>query len=532
MSVSAIVNLLNTILGTGLLAMPFAIASLGLAKGLLLLLLASVGASTGLSLLARSAALLQSGKASFFALASAPPSWPAAAIAMLPHRFALRPPLIAHILVVGDLASDLYKSYIPAPAPSWPSYPAFWVSLAIPCILPVTLLRQIDSLKYTSALALAALVYLLVLMLVYAATWPPGMPSTGRTTWSQIEWWRATPLDTLARVTPLLVFAFTCHQNIFSICNETRMRGVRLVVRVSIATAAAVYVYTVLVAAVSFPPAALRHAANVVLLYPPAPPVAFAQGCIALLVVLSYPLQVHPCRQSLEKVVQALLMPKRGAGLPVYADSRMLSRHGDGDDSTVRGDANDSTGHGASDNSTGHGDVDNTPNNGPSDNFTNNRASDDTPNSRASDDLPIPRHPRRPSVEADSTTPLLGSSNGGGDPIPETDGGAHVWLTLFIVTTGWFVAVTVDDLSRILSLVGATGSTTICYILPGLLYWKCTALDDGADASLSHWERGLRVVGLARSDSLNSKMINLVSRWELTRKPKRSEELGETKAAA
>lgn len=93
---------------------------------------------------------------------------------------------------------------------------------------------------------------------------------------------------------------------------------------------------------------------NIVLMYPPSAVVNIAQVAIGALVLLSYPLQVHPCRASLDKVV---------------------SRHGSKEN-------------------------------------------------------------------------------------------ASVLLTLIILVSGWIVAVTVNDLSRVLALVGATGSTTICYILP------------------------------------------------------------------
>ena len=45
-------------------------------------------------------------------------------------------------------------------------------------------------------------------------------------------------------------------------------------------------------------------------------------------------------------------------------------------------------------------------------------------------------------------------------------------MTLSIMFGSWFVAISVSNLSTVLSLVGATGSTTICYILPGLFYDK------------------------------------------------------------
>lgn len=45
-------------------------------------------------------------------------------------------------------------------------------------------------------------------------------------------------------------------------------------------------------------------------------------------------------------------------------------------------------------------------------------------------------------------------------------------ITVGIMIPSYLIAVIVDDLSQVLSVVGAIGSTTICYILPGLFYYK------------------------------------------------------------
>lgn len=42
-------------------------------------------------------------------------------------------------------------------------------------------------------------------------------------------------------------------------------------------------------------------------------------------------------------------------------------------------------------------------------------------------------------------------------------------------------AISITDLSTILSLVGATGSTAICYILPGILYYKMKRMGRSVD---------------------------------------------------
>jgi amino acid permease len=45
-------------------------------------------------------------------------------------------------------------------------------------------------------------------------------------------------------------------------------------------------------------------------------------------------------------------------------------------------------------------------------------------------------------------------------------------ITLAIVLGAYLIAITVNDLSMVLGVVGATGSTMICYILPGVLYYR------------------------------------------------------------
>jgi amino acid permease len=44
-----------------------------------------------------------------------------------------------------------------------------------------------------------------------------------------------------------------------------------------------------------------------------------------------------------------------------------------------------------------------------------------------------------------------------------------------ILLSSTLIAIVVDDLSVILSFVGATGSTIVSYLLPGLCYWRLCA---------------------------------------------------------
>jgi amino acid permease len=192
------------------------------------------------------------------------------------------------------------------------------------------------------------------------------MPSAGMIPFSEIKWCSTDLMDfarfllnpSSPRLAPLFVFSFTCHQNIFSIHNElpdNSLPRVKSVIKSCISIAVCVYLTVASIGYMSFGNVEWKD--NIVLMYPPGPVITIAQFAIGLLVLLSYPLQVHPCRASLDKVI--------------------------------------------------------------------------------------------------------GASN------PRKEGSIwEIGMTLGIILSGWVVAVTVNDLSVVLALVGATGSTTICYILP------------------------------------------------------------------
>ncbi|CAN0470934.1 unnamed protein product, partial [Hapterophycus canaliculatus] len=48
----------------------------------------------------------------------------------------------------------------------------------------------------------------------------------------------------------------------------------------------------------------------------------------------------------------------------------------------------------------------------------------------------------------------------------------HVLVTGAFLALSYLIAMSLDDLGVLLEVVGATGSTTIAFILPGLLYLK------------------------------------------------------------
>ena len=78
-------------------------------------------------------------------------------------------------------------------------------------IIPLSFLRRLDSLKYTSIVALLALGYL-VLTVVAHFIMGDTVDQRGEMHW--IKW--QGPMRFLSNL-PVIIFAFTCHQNVLNL---------------------------------------------------------------------------------------------------------------------------------------------------------------------------------------------------------------------------------------------------------------------------------------------------------------------------
>jgi amino acid permease len=181
-------------------------------------------------------------------------------------------------------------------------------------VIPLSFLRRLDSLKYTSVIALVSIGYLVILV-VYHFSIGDTAPARGNVDIVHVKG----PVQVLASF-PVIVFAYTCHQNVrhdrlrsfrlqhtnrlqmFSILNEikdnrpTRTTGV---VTGSIGTAASIYVLVAITGYLSFGD---NVVGNIVSQYIPSVASTIGRAAIVVLVMFSYPLQVHPCRASVDAV--------------------------------------------------------------------------------------------------------------------------------------------------------------------------------------------------------------------------------------
>lgn len=406
---SSTANLLNTIVGTGMVAIPGALVYTGWLLGVLLIVLCGCTGASGLYLLTRCANKLGGRRQSFFtvALKTIPKGarWFDLAIALKCYGVS-----ISYLIISGQLMPQVVLSFLKAAGHEHEAIPRylldrdFWVTALLVILLPLCFLRKLDSLRHTSYLSLAAVVYLVVIVVFFffSTEARARLPPRG-----EIHWIVFSPH--ILPIFPVFVFAFTCAQNMLPVYNELsasdplmHLDRAKWAIGASIGGAGAVYSIVAVLGYLEF---GSNLGDNIIAMYPSSSIfVAVGRLSIVLLTIFSYPLQVHPCRAAVDKVIY----PPRAVELPTDEEGN------DGDERD--------------------------------DNDDDNEAS------------------QQESYEA-----LLRSAAAAASP-DEIPLGRWTIITACIVSTAFVVALLVDDLSIILGFVGSLGSTTISFILPGILY--------------------------------------------------------------
>lgn len=439
---SGTTNLLNTIVGAGILAMPFGLKSNGIVFGSLLILWSAFMSAFGLYLQNKVAKYTQqTGAVSYFSLAQL--TYPHLSIlfdsAISIKCFGVG---VSYLVVIGDLMPKIMQTlgkthYLLMER-------NFWITLFMLVIVtPLSYLKKISSLRYTSLISLFTIVYLICLVADHY--WFSDIPVDEKV----IDYIGPKSFSQTLSSFPIFVFAYTCHQNMFAIINELKpndedgspTRQSNCIIRNSISIAACSYLIVGLFGYLTF---GNQVNGNIITMYPSNfLSSLIGQLCIVLMVSLSFPLQCHPCRSSVNHVIYFLTSGSKAKFRTSTDRQAYTSLESDLEsvNSTVS-----------------------------------------TPN---------------PDGSFVSTTPVEGAQDSDGhDPIivPLTTKKFY-FITTGIVVASYLVAITVKSLARVLALVGSTGSTSISFILPGLFGFLLIKPINGA-TSLNNLEKVCKYGGL------------------------------------
>ncbi|CDK29411.1 unnamed protein product [Kuraishia capsulata CBS 1993] len=293
---SSVVNLLNTIIGAGLLAIPYAIRTDGVVLGVLIVILSGIASGLGLVLQVLSSKFLPRGGSNFFTVCSI--TYPQLSvvfdIAIAIQCFGVG---LSYIVLTGDLMPSIVEidSFTHGQAR------VFWILLSLVIVLPLCYLRRLDSLKYASVVALVAIGYIVFIVYLYFFIGLPSgfqnVPNRGN-----ISLWRPEGFKAIFSTFSIIVFAFTGHQNMYSIINELESPTLYRLHKIIIASISVAMALFVSVGLMGYFPFGDAITGNIILMYENTRAVWFAKLLLVLMVLISFPLMFHPCRISINNI--------------------------------------------------------------------------------------------------------------------------------------------------------------------------------------------------------------------------------------
>jgi len=398
--------LAKTILGAGMLGLPHALAESGYILGLVLLSGAAIASAFALHLLSVSTKTVGMWPSSFYVVTSAaiPRATMLIDLAVAIKCFGVG---VSYLVVIGDLIPEAIRTIAPN-APDFIFDRRVWIGLyMLFIIMPLACLRTLNALRFTAAAGIGFVIFLVGVVTLYATVPsldPCGKPNpddlqriadglTDATHWCRGPTvWAKLDMGT-CKILAIFIFGFTCHQNIFSACNELRGFNIPRINRVIQGCILLCWTMYALIALMAYHTYGSNVKSDVLQSFPPNMTLAVARILIATNCAFCFPLQSHPCRTSISMIIHQIQQ---------WRKMKRIQRH----HYTLAKDIDADT---------------------------------------------EKKHEIEPHVPSTRRLRVL-----------------SVLICLLSIS----VAMAVSDLGTVLAVVGATGSTTISYILPGAIFLK------------------------------------------------------------
>ncbi|CAL9737656.1 vacuolar amino acid transporter 6 [Monosporozyma servazzii] len=440
---SGVLTLLHTCCGAGILAMPFAFKPFGLIFGILIITFCGLCAFLGLLLQARVTRYIPQGSnASFFVLANEinPNLSVLFDVAIAIKCFGVG---VSYLIVVGDLMPQIFQVFTEN---SWLLNRDVHITLIMLFIIsPLCFMKKLNSLRYASMVAISSVVYLCVLVIVHFI-----IPSNEITELKgNISYGfpknEPSPLTTL----PIFIFAYTCHHNMFSVINEQTKSGFYSTKFVAIYSIVLAYILYIVIGCSGYLTFGDNITGNIIMLYPNSWSSTIGRIAIVFLVMLAFPLQCHPARASLHHVIH-------------FIEKKFTNEATSVEPNTVTDIVK--------------------PNTNNSNIALHTHASATEDDTLLAEELIEENSPNQPEI-----IPLKGKR--------------FAIITACILIGSYLLAISVHSLAFMLSIVGATGSTSISFILPGIFGYKLigSEYNDNDEEVMPPKTKMFKILGLCLS---------------------------------
>ena len=178
-----------------------------------------------------------------------------------------------------------------------------WIMASALIIVPLSLVKKLDSLKYSSILGLFAIAYL-VCLIVGAFLRDVVFTDNYTAIRGDVSWIRVYDFKGLISTFTIVIFAYTGSMNMFSIINELKdnsMTNINKVVSTTITISSFLFLAVGLCGYLTFGSNTLG---NIMLNYDPNSAwTTTGKLCLGSMVILSFPLLLHPCRIAANNMV-------------------------------------------------------------------------------------------------------------------------------------------------------------------------------------------------------------------------------------
>ncbi|XP_028249072.1 putative sodium-coupled neutral amino acid transporter 11 [Parambassis ranga] len=206
--ISASFNFINSIIGSGIIGLPYALNQAGLPFGLLLLV--AVGFITDYSIILLIRGGILSGTNSYQSLVQSTFGLPGFLVLSALQFLYPFIAMISYNITFGDTLTKVFQR-IPGVGPNHLLAERHFVIILITVVftLPLSLYRNIEKLGKVSLLSMVLTVTILIIVIIRAATLGPQIPPT-EDAWVFAKW-------NAIQAVGVMSFAFICHHNSFLI---------------------------------------------------------------------------------------------------------------------------------------------------------------------------------------------------------------------------------------------------------------------------------------------------------------------------
>eukprot|EP00010_Vexillifera_abyssalis_P005812 CAMPEP_0201553158 /NCGR_PEP_ID=MMETSP0173_2-20130828/19476_1 /ASSEMBLY_ACC=CAM_ASM_000268 /TAXON_ID=218659 /ORGANISM="Vexillifera sp., Strain DIVA3 564/2" /LENGTH=575 /DNA_ID=CAMNT_0047963777 /DNA_START=28 /DNA_END=1755 /DNA_ORIENTATION=+ len=296
---SSTVNVVNAIIGGGVLALPYAFSQTGLVVGAVLLVLIGVMSFlTSHYLASLTKYCMRRDGRSYKSIAARAFGLPGAFTIDVCFILFLFGGCVGYVVIIGDILTPYFEDALDWPEKEANRYLVESIFIFGICY-PLCLLKRIDALKYTSMFALLGILYLVVVIMAQSITTIADEFEQSRIVFGNGS-------ISLFGAVPVMTFAFTFHMQQFSVQNEMKHPNrIRTVVGGAISFAGASYMIVGIFGYLTFYE---NVSSNILVDYDEDVPIIIGKVALAFVIIFSFPLLHFPLREA----VIALVFPSPG----------------------------------------------------------------------------------------------------------------------------------------------------------------------------------------------------------------------------